>query len=216
MVEQQELDFRSVTISGGPGTGKNTLKNGLSDKLSPLGWRAFSGGDHMREYAIEKGYSVEEHGSAHHDASAYPPDFDRQVDFGMRERLQQEEHIILEAWLAGFFAQQIRGVLKVILYVPEVSVTVARLMFRDDLSEEKARNNIEKRLGTNLNRWQAMYQEQWQEWVVKPGLMSAEEPIDFWDPRIYDLAINTGKYNADQVLQIVLKRLGYQESLAEE
>jgi cytidylate kinase len=125
MVER-DLGYRAIAISGGPGTGKETLKQKLLHTLSPLGWTAFSGGDHMRAYAIEKGYVKEdEQGKAHHNASVYPPDFDREVDFASRDRLRDQKNIILEAWLAGLFAQRLDHVLKVVLHVPEVSITVA-------------------------------------------------------------------------------------------
>jgi cytidylate kinase len=82
-------------------------------------------------------------------------------------------------------------------------------MTRDDLTESEAAKNIQQRQEINFARWQAMYADQWKEWVVEAGLVDPNDPIDFWDPRIYDLAINTSENDPEQTAQAVLQKLGY-------
>lgn len=202
------VPLRNVTISGLPGCGSTTLLNLLRVKLGQDGWGGFSGGEHMRAYAIEKGYfKVDEQGQLHHDASVYPDDFDREVDFGMRQRLQEGEKQILESWLSGFMAQGVEGTLRVLMTCSDEAIRIDRVVNRDGVTVQEAIDNMQNRYDTNLKKWSEMYGQQWQEWVVQPGLMSANEPIDFWDPRIYHLVIDTYKYSKEQSLQLVLDAL---------
>lgn len=50
-----KFNYRNITISGGVGTGTTTLANLLKQKLEPMGWKFFNGGEFMRQYAIDKG-----------------------------------------------------------------------------------------------------------------------------------------------------------------
>lgn len=200
--------YRNITISGLPGCGSTTLLNLLRVELGPDSWTGFSGGEHMRAYAIEKGYfKVDENGELHHDATVYPDDFDRQVDFGMRQRLQDGEKQILESWLSGFMAQGVEGVLRVLMVCSDEAVRIDRVVNRDEVTVEEARDNMQARYEKNLEKWSKMYGEQWREWVVGPGTLGPDQPIDFWHPNLYHLVIDTYKYSKEQTLQLVLDAL---------
>lgn len=209
----EQLKYSKVTISGPPGVGTSTLKNNLVSKLSAYSWKGFSGGEHMREYAVQQGYlNPDQHGQKHHSVAAYPPDFDRQVDWAMRQRLQKEDRIVLESWLAGFFALGVPEVLRVLLYCSDVNVAIQRVMERDGLSQEEAMQNVQGRVEENFTRWSQMYEAEWQEWVVEGGLVKPQEKIDFFNPDIYHLAIDTVKHNQEGTLLLVLGALGYQSA----
>lgn len=92
----EQFAYRNITISGLPGSGSTTLLNLLKehDLLKVTGWSGFSGGEFMRVYAKEKGL-FQEHAGLHHDASHYEDEFDRQVDYGMREKLTDEQGWII-------------------------------------------------------------------------------------------------------------------------
>ena len=75
--------YKNITVSGFPGAGSTTLMRLLENKL---GWKGYPGGEFMRVYAMEKGY-FNKGEKMHHDATVYPDDFDRQVDYGVREKL---------------------------------------------------------------------------------------------------------------------------------
>jgi len=47
--------YQNITISGLPGNGSTTLLNTLREALKEEGWKGFSGGEFMRNYALEKG-----------------------------------------------------------------------------------------------------------------------------------------------------------------
>jgi cytidylate kinase len=190
--------YRNITISGLAGTGSTTLLNMLKEHLKFDGWTGFSGGEFMRTYALEKGLL---NGSEHHDSSIYNEEFDRKIDYGMREKLTNESKWILESWLSGFMAQKIPNTLKILVYCGSDAVRIDRLVNRDQVSVEVAKANIIKRAKNNQKRWSKMYKDEWQEWVVDQGKIGQDEPINFWDPRLYDLIIDSYKFNQKQVFQ---------------
>jgi len=194
--------YRNITVSGLPGCGSTTLLNLLKEHLGPQGWTGFSGGEFMRDYAITQGFAAA--GNLHHDASAYPADFDRQVDLGMRQRLETGEHQILESWLSGFMAQGMSGTLRVLMTCSDKAVQVDRIVNRDGVTAHEAIDNMNTRYQRNLSKWSQMYHDQWIEWVVKAGILSVDEPIDFWNPKLYHLVIDTFRLNKNQSLQTVL------------
>lgn len=200
---QHQFSYRNITISGLPGCGSTTLLRGIKEALEFDGWKGFSGGEFMREYAKEKGLFKEEAGM-HHDSRHYEDDFDRQIDFGMREKLQSEEHWVLEAWLSGFLAQGVPGVLKVLMTCSDDAVRIDRIVNRDGVHVDEAKKNMQERYDANLAKWSRLYSDQWQEWLVVPGKVAAEAPIDFWRPDLYDVVIDTYSQNKEETLQIVL------------
>lgn len=204
------LQYHNITISGLPGCGSTTLLNGLRQLLSPYGWRGFSGGEFMRAYAQEKGL-WDKKNAAHHDANVYSDEFDREVDFGIREKLQQQKQWIIESWLSGFMAQQLPGVLKVLLVCHSDDVRIDRVMNRDQVSAETAKENTLYRYQTNLDKFSRLYAAQWQEWLVDTGKLSASEAIDFWRRELYDVVIDTYYLSKEESVAKVLAALKGEE-----
>lgn len=202
---KKKYAYKNITISGLPGSGSTTLLKLLkrNNGLKFGGWTGFSGGEFMRAYAKEKGL-FQEHGDLHHSAAHYEDDFDREVDMGMRAKLTSGEFWILESWLSGFMAQQVPGTLKVLMTCSDKAVKVDRVVNRDNVRAEDAINNMNQRYTENLAKWRRMYTEEWNEWVVKPGTLSAEDPIDFWRPELYDVVIDTYSHNQQETLKIVI------------
>lgn len=199
------LAYKNITISGLPGGGSTTLLRLLKEELKLDGWRGFNGGEFMRAYAAEKGFDTSK--NIHHSAADYEDDFDRKVDFGMREKLQSEVHWILESWLSGFMAQGVSGVLKVLVFCSDDSVRVDRIVNRDQVTVAEAKAHLGQRYQENYSKWSRMYAEQWQEWVVGAGIRPKNEPIDFWHPDLYDVTIDTFSNNQEQTLHAVLDAL---------
>ena len=198
--------YHNITISGLPGCGSTTLLHLLKEELQSDNWIGFSGGEFMRAYAIEKGlYNPAQ--SAHHSAAVYSDDFDRQVDYGIREKVQTQEKWIIESWLSGFMSQQVEGTLKVLLICSDDAVRIDRIINRDNVDVNEAKKSIQDRYQKNLAKWQKMYPKEWQEWVVQAGTLSDGEPIDFWRPELYDLVIDTFSHNKEATVKLVLERL---------
>ena len=192
------MEYRNVTISGLPGAGSSTLGKGLADKLR---WEYFSGGDFMRAYAIKNGL-FDKKAKVHHPATVYGDEFDRKVDYGMRQTLQKEQGKVIDSWLSGFVAQGLTGVLKVLLYCSSDGVRVDRIVNRDKVSVDEAKIHIFDRERQNLSKWSRLYQKEWQEWV-------GGGKVDFYNPKLYDLTIDTYANDREATLKKVLNKLGY-------
>jgi len=199
--------YRNITISGLPGNGSTTLLKLLKAALPKDEWKCFSGGEFMRQYAAEKGLFDTKTNTFHHDATVYGDEFDREVDYGMRTRLQNERGWILESWLSGFVAQSVPGVLKVLLECSSDAVRIDRVVNRDKISIEEAKKHMKERTEKNVGKWLRMYSKEWKDWVVSSGKMSTEDPIDFWNPKLYDVVIDTYSHSREETLDEVLKAL---------
>ena len=157
----------------------------------------------MRAYAIEKGLFNPAQ-TTHHSATVYTDDFDRQVDYGIREKVTSQSKWIIESWLSGFMAQNVPGTLKVLMTCSDDAVRVDRIVNRDGVDVAEAKRSIQERYQKNLAKWQRMYHQEWQKWVVDPGKLPAGAPIDFWRPELYDLVIDTFSNNKEKTLELVL------------
>lgn len=192
-----QTKYKNITISGLPGAGSTTLGKHLAKHLD---FHFHSGGDFMRKYAIDMGY-FDPKQSVHHSATAYPDDFDLKVDYQMRADIAEKRGFVYESWLSGFLAQQIEGTCKILVYCSDDAVRVDRIANRDDISIAEAKEHIFAREQKNLDKWINMYSKEWGEWVVKPGTLSKSEPIYFWRPELYDLAIDTYKLGKEETLE---------------
>jgi predicted cytidylate kinase len=187
----QNLHYSSIAISSPPGAGRSTLLKNLSAVLVPLGWETFSGGDWSRKFAIELG-NHKANDMTHHFAVDIPDEMDIQIDKGMREKLaDQTKHYAVESWIAGWNMRGLRHVLKVLLMC-DTALRVDRIVNRDGISVEDAKKHLKDREVSNFEKWKRMY-----------GV------DDFWDPKYYDLVINTYSHGPTEVRDIVLQSLGY-------
>ncbi len=202
-LDKIKTKYKNITVSGLPGAGSTTLGKHLAQHL---GFKYYSGGDYMRKYAIEKGY-FDPKETVHHSATVYPDDFDRQVDYSVRERMSTEEGCVYESWLSGFLAQQVEGTFKVLIYCSDDSVRVDRIANRDDITIVEAKEHIFTREEKNLNKWAKMYHDEWDEWVVKPKTLGNSEPIYFWRNELYDLAIDTYRLGKEETIEKVLQAI---------
>lgn len=196
-----QTKYKNITISGLPGAGSTTLGKHLAKHL---GFQYHSGGDFMRQYAIDKGY-FDPSQSVHHSATAYPDDFDHQVDYEMRDNLFNKKGYVYESWLSGFLAQGAPDVLKILVYCSDDGVRVDRIANRDDISIVDAKEHIFAREQKNLDKWINMYTSEWNEWVVGRGTLPVSEPIYFWRGELYDLAIDTYRLGKEETLEKVLE-----------
>lgn len=193
--------YLNIAISGLPGAGSTTLAQELAKHL---GWKFYSGGGFMREYAIKMGY-FDPKETTHHAATVYPNDFDRQCDYSVRENMVKEEHCVYESWLAGFLAQGVKGTFKILCICSDDSVRVDRLANRDGLTIDQAKEHVFERERQNVEKWQKMYAKEWQEWVVKPGFVAPDKPQYYWYPEMYDLVIDTYKYSRQETLDLAYR-----------
>ncbi len=191
METAHSLKYSSIAISGRPGAGRSTLLKNLKPIVDPLGWETFSGGDWARQFAIKSG----KHHSGdvtHHKATDYGDDIDLQIDVAMREKLTNPDtHVAVESWIAGWNMRGLKHVLKVLLMCDD-ALRIDRIVNRDNITVDQAKEHLKDREETNLIKWQRMYKVN-----------------DFWDPKYYDLVINTYSHGPQETLNLVLQALGY-------
>lgn len=188
---RRPLKYSSVAISGRPGAGRSTLLRNLKPYLAPLGWEFFSGGDWSRQFAIETG-KQNPADPTHHKATDYGDDIDHQIDLAMRKKISDPNvHMAIESWIAGWNARGTPHVLKVLLMC-DSALRIDRIVNRDNVTVEEAKAHINDRETANLAKWKRMYRVS-----------------DFWEPKFYDLIINTYSHGPKETLDLVLQALGY-------
>ena len=185
------LKYSSFAISGRPGAGRSTLLKNLRPHLEPLGWEIFSGGDWARQFAIEAG-THDPKDMRHHLATDYGDDIDYQIDEALREKIAKPgTHMAVESWIAGWNARGLKHVLKVLLMCDD-ALRIDRVVNRDNVTVEEAKEHIRMREEANIGKWKRLYKVD-----------------DFWDPKYYDLVINTYSHGPRETLELVLQALGY-------
>lgn len=175
-----ELKYRAITISGLVCTGTSTLSRLLSEKL---GWDRSSTGEMFRQYCVEHDIPLEQ-------AGLRPDSVTLEIDGMVKKRLMEDKNLVMEGWLTGFLAREMKDVFRILL-VCDDALRIDRLVNRDAMPVEEAKIHIETRERENLKKWQRIYQVS-----------------DFWDPKQYDLTIDTYSSSKEETLQRTLKALG--------
>lgn len=184
-------NIRIITISGKIGSGSTTLAHKLS---KTLGWRHIEGGEVFWEAVRNK------LGLGSKDTNLRPDEEDVLFDQKLKKMLQEEKNIILETKLAAFNAQGIEGVYKILMVCEnsrgedQTQVRIDRLINRDGLIVEKAKEEIIIREKNDLEKWIKLYADGDPSWT-------------YWDRKYYDLTINTFDHNKEEVLEIVLQKM---------
>jgi len=183
--------YSSIAIAGPPGAGRSTLLKNLRPYLEPLQWEFFSGGEWARQFAIESG-KHDAKDVTHHKATDYGDDIDFKIDVSLREKLTYNTvHVAVESWIAGWNMRGLKHVLKVLLMCDD-SLRIDRVVNRDTLTVVDAKKHLREREEANMTKWKRMY-----------GVS------DFWDPKYYDLVINTYSHGPTETVDLVLQALGY-------
>ena len=178
-----DLKFDNIAISGGIAVGKNTLINNLKPYLKPYKWRFSSSGRLVREYTKDNILPL---------ASRAPDDFHKQIENHVREIFEKEKHWVIEGWLAGFVARDLKNTLRVLLVCSENSVRIDRVVNRDKITIEQAIKFTKMREEENLKTWKRIYGD-----------------YDFFNPKYYHLIIDTYASGPLQTAGKLLDRLGF-------
>ena len=184
-------NVRIITVSGRIASGSTTLAEHLAKKLN---WRHLEGGEIFWEAVRKK------MGLAEKDTNLRPDEEDKLFDARLREILKEEKHIVLETKLAAFNAQSIDGVFKILVLceragVDQPQIRIDRLVNRDNISVEEAKEEVLHREMSDIEKWRRLYANNDPNWV-------------YWEKKYYDLAINTYDKNSEQTFQSALAALG--------
>jgi len=164
-----------ITVSGPAGSGKSTLAGNLADALD---YEHVSGGDIFRSLAEERGMTPLELNKA----AEEDDQIDRDLDRRLRDIAAERDDIVLESRLAGWMAGEYAD-LKLWLTAP-LDARADRIAEREEKSFEQARTETEERSESEAQRYADYYD------------------IDFADRSIYDLVINTARWDPDGTLSI--------------
>lgn len=173
------MKYRAITISGKICTGKSSL---FTELVKKLGWKSYSSSQFFRDWCLKHNLPI-------FAAHLRPESLTREIDEGAKEKLLDEKNIIIEGWLAGFVAQKIPGVLKVLLTC-DLEMRIKRFSQRENVDITCARREIEKREGNLFEKWQKVYGRS-----------------DFFDPKFYDLVIDATNLKPKEILDLVLQKL---------
>lgn len=176
-----KLSYKNVTISGGVGVGTSTLLRNLQPHLEPLGFTLTSIGEMMREVMNEQKNPL---------AELMPDNFHREVEQKTHDMLKSGEPYVIEGWLTGFIARKFDHTLRVLLFSSNDDVRIDRVVNRDNVSVEKAKEIIHDREARNFKLWKELYGN-----------------YEFWSPKYYQLRIDTHKTGPQETVKAVVDML---------
>ena len=166
-----------ITVSGPAGSGKSTLAQSLADALD---YDHVSGGDIFRTLADERELTPLELNRAAEDDDQ----IDRDLDRRLRDIAAERDDLVLESRLAGWMAGDYADI-KLWLTAP-LDVRADRIAQRENKPFEQARTETQERSRSEAKRYEEYYD------------------IDFSDRSIYDLSINTARWDPQGTLSIAL------------
>lgn len=164
-----------LSMSGLPGSGTTTVSKLLAEHY---GVDLVNAGDVFRGLAKEHGMTLAEFGAlAESDAS-----IDVKIDERQKEIANTRDDIILEGRLAGHMTEK---ALKVWIKAP-VDVRVKRISGREGASFDVMLDETIKREASEAVRYKEIYE------------------IDIEDMSIYDLVIDSGKWDQFEIVKIIM------------
>lgn len=182
---------RIITVSGRIASGSTTLAKHLA---RCLGWKHMEGGEIFWEAVRSRlGLNVK-------DTNLRPDEEDLLFEEKQKEILNQQKHIVLESKLAGFCAQGLEDVYKIAVVcedkdgIDQAQIRIDRLVNREVLSTDEAKQEVIEREENDLAKWRKLYANNDPDWI-------------YWDKKYYDLLINTFTYNQEESLKVVLEAL---------
>lgn len=166
-----------IAISGTAGSGKDTVGRLLAKRLKLRTIKST-----MKSYAKGKGIDVLEFEKKYAMNSSK---YDKEMDAWQKEQVRKG-NCVLVSMLSALNAS--KADLKVFLHCSE-DVRADRVARRDGIPKSKALKYVRDRDNTFRNRVKRLYH------------------VDFWNPYLYDLRIDTGKYNPQRCVDIIVREL---------
>jgi cytidylate kinase len=167
-----------ITLSGQPGSGKTSVAREIAEKC---GFVIISAGEQFRKLAVERGLSLEEFGSL----AETDKTIDLAIDQRQKELSTKYPDTLVEGRLAGW---TIDAELKIWLKTP-LRVRAERIAKREDIPVHRAYDETEARQKCEIVRYKNFYD------------------IDLTDLSCYDLVIDTNKWDAKGVANIIFRAM---------
>lgn len=185
-------NIKNITVSGRIGSGTTTLAVGLS---KVLGWELLEGGVLFEKIHKELRLSELE-------VNGRPDKFDLEYEEKVKRMLREKTHQVIQSHLAGFDAQGIPGVFKILIVCEDTEgsdkpeIRIDRLVNRRGIAIEEAKEEVIEREKRHLEKFRRLYANNDSNWV-------------YWDKKYYDLVINTYSHNQEETLKLALEGMGY-------
>ena len=174
-----------ITLSGSPGSGKSTVAKKLASRL---GYKRYYMGEIWRLKAKEKGLTLAEYQKLGEKDNST----DREVDEYMKQLAEKEDNLVIESRTAFHFLPHS---LKIFLDIEEnegAKRILKDLKLNPDRNEGRDLKTLKDVLKVNRARRkcdQLRYQKYYQ--------------IDLFNPRNYDLVLDTTNLNPEEELEAV-------------
>jgi cytidylate kinase len=165
-----------LTVSGPPGGGKSTTAAYLADHFD---LEHVSGGDIFRELAAENGMSLAEF----NELAESDDQIDRDLDHRLYETARERDGLVLESRLSGWLAAD-HADFRFWLDAP-LEVRAERVAAREDKPVGVAQEETREREASEALRYEEYY------------------GIDITNVSIYDLVVNTARWEALTVSEIL-------------
>jgi cytidylate kinase len=184
-------NIRIITVSGRIASGATTLAKKLAEILC---WDLLEGGDLFEK--IHKELKLDQEM-----VNKRPDHFDLEYEEKVKEIFRKQKHIVVQSHLAGFDAQGIDGVFKILVecaYKDEdkPEIRIDRLVNRDGIPVGQAKQEVFEREKRHLEKFRRLYADGDEQWI-------------YWDKSYYDLVINTFEHNAEETLKLALEAINY-------
>jgi cytidylate kinase len=165
-----------ITVSGLPGSGTTSLSRYLAESH---GFFLISAGEVFRQLAKEHNLDLAEFGRL----AEKDPSYDKMIDARQKEIASQHDTIIIEGRLSGWMVPN--ADIRIWLFAP-VSCRVKRIVFRDQIADEKSAEQITlERERCEAVRYRTYYN------------------IDINDLSLYDIILNSEHWNVEELGAII-------------
>ncbi len=171
------MKFSKITISGRACTGKTTLFWELQECLN---WPTFSTSQFFRDYARTHKLKLDL-------AQEQEKKLTIKTDLRAKNLLEKDINIIVEGWMAGVMADEIKGVLRIFLTASD-KIRIKRYAERENISLAEAKKRLKSREESWLKKLAEIYPH-----------------VDAFDPKHYNLIIDTTHLTPSQTLNKVLQ-----------
>lgn len=167
-----------ITVSGLPGSGTTTISRLLAEYYE---LELISSGEIFRRLAKERGMTLADFGAL----AEKDPSIDLAIDKNQRAIIRCQDNLVLESRLAGHMASGVPNVLKIWVKAP-LPVRVKRIQKRERMAsfDEEFKKTVLREKSEAL-RYMNYYN------------------IDIGDLSIYDIVIDSEKWNQYQTLDIL-------------
>lgn len=165
-----------ITISGLAGSGTTTVSKILSKKM---GIPYISAGDIFRQMALEKNMDILEFSKFAEENE----DTDIEIDRKQSQIAREHDDLIIEGRLSAHFVD---ADLK-LWFIAPLETRTNRICQRENKPFEIVKEEIIKRSNSESKRYREIHN------------------IDVENMEVYDLIINTGSFQAESVVRIILK-----------